>query len=276
MAKLLRAAVLSLLGALVFPIAVTAQQPSTLRVNRTDPTCGGQSPCFTIIQAAINAAGPGRSIQIQGGTYPEKSELNGKNNFQKVLPRSTQSSLKLIRSRNPWKLFSTGAPGACTGNQAIRLQQNMRMTRDFTISVLDENSRVRFDAAADERAHQPAAQLVGDLALVERQRLELHADGGQRRRPATRRRRPRAARGPAAPHAGSRSIDAPTSRIVPDHAIDVLAVGDPHVDDRVRELLAEVRERGDRAVRKHLHRAFAVAQDDRPQVDLLDGARRRR
>ena len=56
------------------------------------------------------------------------------------------------------------------------------------------------------------------------------------------------------------------------HPIDVFAVAThPDVDHREGELLAEVRERGDRAVRKHLHGAFAVAQHDRPQVDLLDG-----
>src|SRR6266545_4642582 len=82
MVKLLGAAIVSLLGSLVLPIAVAAQQPTTLHVNRTDPTCGGQSPCFTTIQAAINAAGPGNVIQIQAGTYPEQLSITGKNNFQ--------------------------------------------------------------------------------------------------------------------------------------------------------------------------------------------------
>jgi len=82
MARLLGVAVLSLLGLLVLPIAVTAQQPTILHVNGTDPTCGGQSPCFTTIQAAINAAGPGNVIHIQAGTYPGQLAITGKNNFQ--------------------------------------------------------------------------------------------------------------------------------------------------------------------------------------------------
>jgi hypothetical protein len=41
MAKLLRAAALSLLSLLVLPIAATAQQPAILHVNGADPTCGG-------------------------------------------------------------------------------------------------------------------------------------------------------------------------------------------------------------------------------------------
>ena len=134
MAKLLGAAIVSLLGAFFLPIAVTAQQPSTLHVNRTDPTCGGQSPCFTTIQAAINAAGPGNVIQIQGGTYPEKLELNGKNNFQ----GATEIDRIIIEAdpvTQPGQVVLTGAPGACTGNYAIRLQQSKFITiRGLTIT----------------------------------------------------------------------------------------------------------------------------------------------
>src|SRR5712692_9803717 len=52
----------------------------TLYVNRTDPGCGGHSPCFTTIQAAVNAALARDTIQIQAGTYPEKVAISGKNN----------------------------------------------------------------------------------------------------------------------------------------------------------------------------------------------------
>ena len=41
------------------------------------------------------------------------------------------------------------------------------------VAILGE----RFDAAADERAHQAAAQFVGDLALIQRLGLELDPDG---------------------------------------------------------------------------------------------------
>ena len=71
------------------------------------------------------------------------------------------------------------------------------------------------NAAADEGAHQPAAQLVGDLALVERLRLELHADGGgavgQRFDADDLERRQQQ----RAPRRRRCSIDVPTSRIVP-------------------------------------------------------------
>jgi hypothetical protein len=81
MAKHLGIVVLSLFGFLVAPITIGAQQAVILYVSRNDSTCGGQSPCFTTIQSAINAAGPGKSIHIQAGTYPEQLTFTGKNNF---------------------------------------------------------------------------------------------------------------------------------------------------------------------------------------------------
>ena len=45
---------------------------------------------------------------------------------------------------------------------------------------------------------------------------------------------------------------------------------DAHIDNRVGEQLAQVGQRRHRAVGKHLHGSLAIAQHDRPQVDLLD------
>jgi pectin methylesterase-like acyl-CoA thioesterase len=76
MKTLLGFASLLVLQALILPLPISAQQQSTtLYVNRTDPTCGGHSPCFSTIQAAVTAAGPGNSIHIQAGTYPEQLSI---------------------------------------------------------------------------------------------------------------------------------------------------------------------------------------------------------
>ena len=49
---------------------------SVLYVNKDDETCGGKSPCFASIQAAIDAACSGSSIRISQGTYDETFVLN--------------------------------------------------------------------------------------------------------------------------------------------------------------------------------------------------------
>jgi len=45
-------------------------------VNKNDENCGGRIPCYTSIQAAINAAGTGTAIWIAQGTYAESIDLN--------------------------------------------------------------------------------------------------------------------------------------------------------------------------------------------------------
>jgi len=49
---------------------------SSAYVNKNDGTCGGKSPCYTSIQAAINAAATGSNIRIAQGTYTESITLS--------------------------------------------------------------------------------------------------------------------------------------------------------------------------------------------------------
>jgi predicted GH43/DUF377 family glycosyl hydrolase len=55
----------------------SGQGPSTdvLYVN-VSGNCGGKAPCYTSIQAAINAAGTGAAIRIAQGTYPDSITLS--------------------------------------------------------------------------------------------------------------------------------------------------------------------------------------------------------
>jgi len=115
-------------------IAANAQAQTILHVNRTDSTCGGQSPCFSTIQAALSSAGPNSVIRIQAGTYPDQLSIVRKNNF----PGASEVDRIIIEAdptTQPGQVVLTGAPGACTGNYAIRLQQSKFITiRGLTIT----------------------------------------------------------------------------------------------------------------------------------------------
>src|SRR3990167_3421403 len=70
------------LGAtLLLVVGSSSQQAGVVRyVNRTEPTCQGQLPCYGTIQAAVDAAQPRDRIVIQAGTYVEQVSISGKNN----------------------------------------------------------------------------------------------------------------------------------------------------------------------------------------------------
>src|SRR5262249_34358210 len=65
---------------LFFARPVAAQQQSVIFVNGVDPTCGGQAPCYTTIQDAVDAAQPGNIIRIQAGVYHQQVSIE-KNKF---------------------------------------------------------------------------------------------------------------------------------------------------------------------------------------------------
>src|SRR5258705_11666962 len=56
---------IGLLFGLLF--TVSAEAGIVRHVNRTDAACGGQSPCYGSIQAAVNAAQARAAVQIQPG-----------------------------------------------------------------------------------------------------------------------------------------------------------------------------------------------------------------
>ncbi|HKW93220.1 MAG TPA: Ig-like domain-containing protein [Methylomirabilota bacterium] len=113
--------------------AGTAQAATIRHVSRTDPTCGGHSPCYLSIQSAVNAAQPGDMVQIQPGTYFEQLSITGKNATAK-----TESSRIVIQADPTAAVGSVvlhGVVNRCTQGHAIRLQQSRFVTiRGLTIT----------------------------------------------------------------------------------------------------------------------------------------------
>jgi RHS repeat-associated protein len=125
---------LLVLGLILVPALSSPQSGNTLYVNNTDPTCNGHSPCFSTIQAAVNAALSGETVQVQAGTYPEKITVSGKNNTASA----TEADRIIIESdpsSPPGSVVVSGATHVCTNGFAFRLQQSKFITiRDLTIT----------------------------------------------------------------------------------------------------------------------------------------------
>src|SRR5258705_8474433 len=68
---------IGLLFGLLF--TVSAEAGIVRHVNRTDAACGGQSPCYGSIQAAVNATQSGDAVRIQTGHYVEQVSVAAKN-----------------------------------------------------------------------------------------------------------------------------------------------------------------------------------------------------
>ncbi len=119
---------------LALPTLSAAQSGLVRYVNRTDLTCGGHTPCYATIQAAVNAVQAGDTIQIQAGSYVEQVAITGKNNTADA----TEASRILIQADPAAAVGSVVLQGAvtqCTNGFAIRLQQSKFITvRGLTIT----------------------------------------------------------------------------------------------------------------------------------------------
>jgi hypothetical protein len=124
----------ALLATLPAAPLVRPSEAATVRyVNRTDAGCGGHSPCHGSIQAAVNAAQPGDTIQIQPGVYVEQVSITGKN----ATARSETS--RIVIQADPaapvGSVVLHGPVQQCAQGQAIRLLQSRFITiRGLTVT----------------------------------------------------------------------------------------------------------------------------------------------
>ena len=106
----------------------------TLYVNNKDPACGGRSPCYKTIQAAVTAAFQGDVVQVQAGTYREQLTIDGRNNFA----GATETSRIIIEadpSLPPGNVTLRPPPASCLNGQAVLIRRSKFVTlRGLTIT----------------------------------------------------------------------------------------------------------------------------------------------
>jgi len=85
-------------------------------VNNNDAGCGGNSPCYSRIQNAINAATTGTSIKIAQGTYTESITLNESKSL--TLKGGWDSEFTI---QTPNKTILTQAPKAPKGSLTLQM-----------------------------------------------------------------------------------------------------------------------------------------------------------
>ena len=119
----------SLLGTMPAPTAA-----ATVRhVDRSDSTCGGRAPCYGSVQAAVNAAQPGDTVQVRAGEYVEQVTVAGKN--ASALSEASRITIQADPTLPAGGVVLHGAIAQCAQGHAIRVQQSRFVTiRGLTIT----------------------------------------------------------------------------------------------------------------------------------------------
>jgi hypothetical protein len=136
MCSLLRSLALvgSLATVVLWVAALGTSEGATVRyASSTDAGCGERSPCYSSIQAAVDVAQPGDTVQIQPGTYVEQVSLVGKN--AGAWSEAARVTIEADPDAPVGSVVLRGAVGPCPEAQAIRVQQSRFVTiRGLTIT----------------------------------------------------------------------------------------------------------------------------------------------
>ncbi|MPZ77339.1 MAG: PKD domain-containing protein, partial [Deltaproteobacteria bacterium] len=121
-------------GLSFLPPPAQSQQQTTLYVNQTDATCGGVFPCFTSIQAAIDAVQAGATIRIQAGTYYERLTIEGKNNVGSMTEAS-RIVIEMDPALVPGSVVLRPPAASCINGQGVLIRRSKFITlRGLTIT----------------------------------------------------------------------------------------------------------------------------------------------
>jgi hypothetical protein len=133
---------LTLLILWVLSASNVGANPDILYVSATDPTCAGHSPCYTTIQAAVDAAADGHEIRVAAGTY------TGINHYGDLAQVVYISKSVTIRGGYPNAFTEPPDPEAhITTLNAQGLGRVMYITGDVTTTI--EGLRITAGNAAE-------------------------------------------------------------------------------------------------------------------------------
>jgi len=98
-----------LLG-LLWLSGIPSAQASTTSIRYVAPggNCGGATPCYSTIQAAVNAAGDGDTIKVAAGTYTDTQTLTASDGYtytQIVLVDGKNLTLKGGYTTSDWNIY---------------------------------------------------------------------------------------------------------------------------------------------------------------------------
>jgi RHS repeat-associated protein len=164
MKKLLGFASLLLLSVFLTSVPIAAQQPTTVYVNRADPACGGHSPCYATIQAAINVVGPRTTIRIQAGVYPEQLLIQ-KNDFTGAV-EADRIVIEADPALAPGSVVVRPPAASCLSGHAILIRRSKFVTlRGLTITGATGAGIVLLGGAQQNRGiHIEFDRVVGNAS----------------------------------------------------------------------------------------------------------------